>query len=128
MSLGVAITSFFNTPAGAGILAVMALSVLELALGTFAAIRDNVFQWDAVAAWVRKHLAGRVLPIVAVLVMGHLAGGLQFQEDGAAALLNPGTILTGIGLGAAALYVTEIIGSIRESLTPKPDVREVPVD
>jgi hypothetical protein len=118
MSLGQAITSFFNTPAGTGILVIMALSVLEFALGVFRAVSDNVFQWDSVAAWVRKHLAGRVLPIVAVLVIGHLAGGLQFSEDGASAITHPGTIVTGIGLGAAALYVAETIASIRQSLTP----------
>jgi hypothetical protein len=61
-----------------------------------------------------------------VLVIGHLAGGLEFAEDGASALLNPGTILTGLGLGAAALYVAETIASIKNSLTP--GTASVPTD
>jgi hypothetical protein len=133
-----AIQQFFDTPAGTAVVILFALAVLDFALGTFAAIRDNVFQLDAVGAWLRKHIAGRVLPTTAVLLVGHMTGGLNI-DDGAAGILSPGTVLTTIGLGMAATYVLEVIGSVRESLTAKPlalpegwravdEVRDVPID
>jgi hypothetical protein len=118
MNIGTAVTTFFNTPAGTAIVLLFALATLDFALGTLAAIRDNVFQLDAVAAWLRKHIAGRVLPITAVLLTGHLAGGLSFEDDGFAAIIDPGTVLTGIGLTMAAAYIAETVASLRDSLTP----------
>jgi small basic protein len=114
MSLGQAITQFFGSPGGTAILLLFALAALDFVLGTLRAISDNVFQLDSLAAWVRKHIAGRVLPITAVLVIAHLAGGLSI--DTAADILAPGTILTTIGLGMAGSYVLETIASVRESL------------
>jgi hypothetical protein len=126
VNLGPAIQTFFNTPAGTAIVLLFALATLDFALGALAAIRDNVFQLDVVAAWLRKSIAGRVLPITAVLLTGHLAGGLQFEQDGIGALIDPGTVLTGIGLTMAGAYIAETVASIRDSLTP--GTAKVPVD
>lgn len=126
MSLGQTISSFFETPGGTAVVALFALAALDFALGVLAALRDGTFQVGSLAAWVRKHIAGRVLPITAVLVVGHLAGGLSI--DSAEDLLSPGTILTGIGIAAATAYILETIGSVRDSLTPKPGTRDVPQD
>lgn len=123
MSLGAAITEFFGTPAGAAIVALFALAALDFALGAFAAFRDDVFTLDALSVWVRKHIAGRVLPITAVLIVGHMTGGLSFEGG---EVVSPGTVLTALGLGMAATYVLETVASIRESLTAKPGTREVP--
>lgn len=125
MSLGQAITSFFDTPGGTAVVALFALAALDFALGVLAALRDGTFRWDALAAWVRKHVAGRVLPIAAVLVVGHLAGGLSIES--AQDVLSPGTVLTGIGLAAATAYVLETVASVRDSLTPDAG-RTVPQD
>lgn len=127
MNLGQTIVSFFDTPAGSAVVLLFALAVLDFAVGTFAAIRDDVFQVESIAAWLRKHLAGRVLPIVAVLIIGHLAGGLTI-DDGVTGLLDAGTIITGIGIAGAAAYILETIASLRESFVPKPGTREVPQD
>jgi hypothetical protein len=126
MNLGTAVTTFFNTPAGTAIVLLFALATLDFVLGTLAALRDNVFDLTAVAAWLRKHIAGRVLPITAVLLTGHLAGGLSFEQDGIGALIDPGTVLTGIGLTMAGAYIAETVASIRDSLTP--GTATVPVD
>jgi hypothetical protein len=133
MNLTTIVQQFFATPAGVAVVALFALAVLDFALGTFAAIRDDVFQLDALGAWLRKHVAGRVLPTTAVLLVGHMLGGLEFAS--AQDLVSPGTILTTIGLGMAGTYVLEVIGSVRESLVPKPaervivdTVRNVPID
>jgi hypothetical protein len=103
------------------------LAVADFGLGVFAAIRDGVFTWDALAAWLRKSLVGRVLPIFGALFIGHLAGGLTV-DDGVMGVLTPGTIITGIGLVAATAYVLEVIASIRESFVKKPETRAVPTE
>lgn len=123
MTLINVVREFFATPAGTGVVLLFALATLDFLMGTFAAARDGVFQLDAIGAWIRKHIAGRVLPVAAVLVIGHMLGGLTLGA-GIDALLSPGTVLTTIGLGAAGVYVLEVIGSVRESLTPKPLVRD----
>lgn len=115
MSLGQAIQSFFDTPGGTAVVALFALAALDFVLGVLAAVRDGVFQLDALAAWVRKHIAGRVLPITAALVIGHLAGGLSIES--AQDVLSPGSVLTGIGIAAATAYILETIASVRGSLT-----------
>lgn len=124
MTLGTAIRDFFATPAGTGVVLLFALATLDFLLGTFAAVRDGTFQLDSLAAWIRKHIAGRVLPVTAVLVIGHLLGGMTLGQP--SDVLSPGTILTTVGLAAAGVYVLEIIGSVRESLTPKPEHHEGP--
>jgi hypothetical protein len=123
MTLIQVVREFFGTPAGAAVVALFALAALDFMLGVFAAFRDGIFKLDAVAAWLRKHVAGRVLPTAAVLLIGHMTGGLAF-DDGAAGLLAPGTILTTIGLGMAGSYVLEVVGSLQESLRTS----RVPVD
>lgn len=119
MTLINVVREFFATPAGTGVVLLFALAALDFLMGTFAALRDGTFQLDAIAAWIRKHIAGRVLPVTAVLVIGHMLGGLTLG-GGLADVLSPGTVLTTIGLGAAGVYVLEVIGSVKESLTPKP--------
>jgi hypothetical protein len=126
MSLPDVIQQFFDTPAGTAVLLLFGMAVLDFLLGVFAAWRDDVFETKAVGAWIRKHIAGRVLPISAVLLMGHIVGGAAI-DDGSD-LLAPGTILMTIGIGASAIYVLECIGSIRESLQPKPGTRAVPTE
>lgn len=131
MSLYVAIRQFFDAPAGQAVVALLALAFLDFLLGAFAAFRDGTFRLDAVAAWVRKHIAGRVLPIATVLILGHILGGVSVEGASAQPI---GVIVSAIGLAAAAVYVLEIVGSIRESLTPKgpldnvDEVRRTPTD
>ena len=121
------IDAFFATPVGQAVVVIGLLAVLDFAIGVFAAIRDDVFSWDVLAAWVRKTLLGRVAPIFGTLLVGYVAGGLTL-DDGAQGILTPGTIITGIGLVAGTAYVLEVIASIRESFVPKPGVRDVPVE
>jgi hypothetical protein len=121
------IKEFFNTPAGQAVLLVAVLAVLDLAIGVIAAVRDNVFQFDAVAAWLRKTLMGRVIPIFGFLLVGHVIGGLSLS-DGVSSIIQPGVIITGVGIAGAATYVLEVLASIRESLVVKTDVRQVPTE
>jgi type IV secretory pathway VirB2 component (pilin) len=115
MDITQAIDQFMHSPAGQAVLLMALLAVLDFALGTFRAIQNGTFQLDALAAWLRKHIAGRVLPTFAVLIVGHIAGGLTV-DDGVAGILSPGTILTGIGIAMATAYILETIGSLRATL------------
>lgn len=127
MDITAIIKEFFNTPAGQATLAVALLATADFAFGVFAAVRDNVFKWEALAAWVRSTLMGKVAPVFAALIVGHLAGGLTL-DDGLASLVSPGAIITGVGLAAATSYVLSVVASIRESFIVKTDTREVPED
>lgn len=53
------LTEFFDAPAGQAVIIIGLLATADFALGVFAAFRDNVFSMDAIAAWLRRNLAGR---------------------------------------------------------------------
>src|SRR5687767_13536805 len=108
-----ALTAFFASPAGIAVYSVLGIALLDFILGVFAAIRDKTFQLDAVAAWLRKHIAGRVMPIVVMLIFGYF-GQQDIISAGAAAM--------------AALYGAETLGSIMNSWGPNRAVQPVPTD
>lgn len=97
-----AIHAFFADPAGEAIYGMLALAFADFALGVLAAIRDDTFQLDTIASFLRKHVAGRVLPIAVLLFVGY------------AAHLDA---LTAAGIAAAAAYVAETIASLVSSVS-----------
>ncbi len=121
------ISEFFASPAGNAVILVVLMAVADLAFGVYAALRDNVFELDALSAWVRVHLWGKVAPILSVLLLGAATGGLTLN-DGVSGILSAGGVLTGVGILAATTYILSVIASIKESFEPKPEVREVPVE
>ena len=68
------ITDFLASPAGLAIKAALAAAFLDFAFGVFAAIRDGTFAVDALAAFLRKHLVGRVLPVSLLAITGYITG------------------------------------------------------
>lgn len=94
---------FLASPAGLAIKAALAAAFLDFAFGVFAAIRDGSFAIDAVAAFVRKHLLGRVLPVSILVTTGYLTGDQVMIAAGAAAL---------------TAYAAETLGSIYSSIRP----------
>ena len=105
---------FMDSDAGKLLYAVLALALLDFVLGTLAALRDGSFRLDAVAAFLRKHIAGRVGPIAAILVWGYAT-----EQD---------AIIT-VGVIGATAYLAETIGSIRDSWAPGRDFPQaVPKD
>lgn len=103
---------FLASPAGLALKAALAAAFLDFAFGTFAALRDGVFALDAVAAFVRKHLLGRVLPVGVLALMGYLTGDLAMNAAAAAAL---------------TAYAVETMGSIYASLTVKDKAPETAI-
>lgn len=94
---------FLASPAGLALKGALAAAFLDFAFGVFSALRDGTFALDAVAAFVRKHLLGRVFPIGVLAVMGYLTGDLVMNSAAAAAL---------------TAYAAETMGSIYGSLNP----------
>jgi hypothetical protein len=105
-------SQFFQTEAGMAVYAVLVIALVDFMLGVLAAVRDGTFQLSAVAAWLRKHVAGRVAPIAVLLVAGHF--GSQ-------------PALLAIGAIGAAAYLAETIGSIKDSWASR-RVQPVPED
>lgn len=108
-----ALQAFFESDSGKAVYAVLLITAVDWFTGVAAAIRDGTFQLDSVAAFLRKHIAGRVAPIVGFLVIGY------FGDQQA---------LTALGVAGAAAYLAETLGSIKDSWGPGRDTQAVPKD
>jgi hypothetical protein len=93
---------FLESTGGIAVKAALVAAFLDFAFGVFAAVRDGTFAVDAVAAFLRKHLMGRVLPVSLLAWVGYISGD-QIMIAAAAASLTA--------------YAAETIGSIYNSLT-----------
>lgn len=106
------LAGFLNSDAGLALKGLLVVSFLDFATGTFAAFRDGTFALDAVAAFVRKHILGRVAPIGLLLTVGYFGGA-------AGQLFLVGAI------AAAAAYVAESASSVWGNINPpKPSTVE----
>ena len=101
-----AINEFLNSQAGQLLVAMLIVAFVDFATGSFAALRDGTFALDALAAFLRKHIWGRVAPIGMLLVVGYFGGELVGQ-----------LFLAG-GVAAAAAYVAETGSSVLGNLNP----------
>jgi hypothetical protein len=95
------IQTFLDSTAGLAVKAALVAAFLDFAFGTFAALRDGTFALDSVAAFVRKHLLGRVFPVGVLAVMGYVT------ED---------AVMIAAAAAALTAYAAETIGSIYGSL------------
>ena len=96
-------TQFLDSTSGLAIKGALAAAFLDFAFGVFAALRDGTFAIDAIAAFLRKHLIGRVLPVSLLAVVGYYTGDAVMIAAGAAAL---------------TAYAAETLGSIYGSVRP----------
>jgi hypothetical protein len=101
-----ALQAFLNSPAGAALIAALVAAFADLATGTLAAIRDGTFSLDSIAAFLRKHIAGRVGPLGVLLLLGYYGGDVAGQLFMASAVA---------GLTA---YAAETAASIWDNLRP----------
>jgi len=93
--------ALFDSPAGVAIYGALTAAFLDFAFGVFASIRDGSFAVDALAAFLRKHLVGRVLPVSLLAITGYYTGN-QVMIAAAAASLTA--------------YSVETLGSIYDSI------------
>ena len=98
--------ALFDSPAGVAIYGALTAAFLDFAFGVFGAVRDGNFAIDSVAAFLRKHLVGRVLPVSLLAVTGYYTGN-QVMIAAAAASLTA--------------YAAETLGSIYESIRVTPN-------
>jgi hypothetical protein len=105
------IVAFFNTDTGRYAGLVLLLPLVDWVLGVLAAARDGTFQLDSVAAFIRKHILGRVFPIWLLMFVGYVTQSLVI----------PGVdwpLFSTFGTGLALIYIAETIGSIMRSWGP----------
>lgn len=97
--------AFLSSDAGLALKGLLVVSFLDFATGSFAALRDGTFQLDAIAAFVRKHILGRVAPIGLLLVTGYFGG-------------ESGQLFLAGAVAASAAYVAETAASIWGNVNP----------
>lgn len=100
------IRAFLDSPAGIALIAMVGVAFADFVTGTFAALRDGTFALDAVAAFLRKHIAGRVGPIGVLLFLGYFGGG------------TIGDLFLASAIASAAAYTAETASSIIGNLNP----------
>lgn len=109
------IQAFLESTGGLAVKGALVAAFLDFAFGVFGALRDGSFQLDSVAAFVRKHLMGRVLPISIMALVAY------YTED---------AIMTAAAAAALTAYAAETLASIYTSIkTTSPENPDpVPVD
>lgn len=109
-----AITEFLNSDAGKALAGLLIVSFLDFVTGVFAALRDGTFALDAIAAFVRKHILGRVAPIGTLLAVAYFGG-------------DTGKLFLAGAIAAGAAYVAETAASIWGNVNPPKDVQTAKV-
>ena len=97
---------FINSPAGTALIAMVGVAFADFLTGSFAALRDGTFALDALAAFLRKHIWGRVAPIGMLLGLGYFGGD------------TIGQLFLASGIAAATAYAAETASSILGNLSP----------
>lgn len=93
------------------IIIVVAVAILDLLTGISRAIANATFKLDLVDVWVRTQIAGRVIPIVLVLMFGTVIGNISLGSFSF-------NILTTAALAAAVAFVAATASSIVANLSP----------
>jgi hypothetical protein len=96
------LAEFLASPAGLALKGALVAAFLDFAVGSLAAARNGSFAFDAVAAFLRKHVLGRVLPLGVLLMAGYLTGDATMNTFAAAGLVA---------------YATETMASVYASFT-----------
>jgi hypothetical protein len=104
--------AFLNDPAGLALKGLLVAAFLDFATGSYAALKDGTFALDSLAAWVRKHLLGRVAPIGTLLIITYISGD---------------SITLAAAVAAGVAYTAETLASIVGNLNPPKaaDVKDV---
>lgn len=98
--------------ANAAAIGVVLLATADFILGSLRAIAGGTFTLESFSTWVRAQLAGHVLPIVFLLIVGQAFGTITIGD------FSVNAILLGAELAAASFAATTG-KSILDSLNPK---------
>lgn len=106
------IADFLASPAGIAVQAALVAAFLDFATGVWRAYQDQIFALDAIGAFIRKHLLGRVFPLTLLAIAGWATGSVGINTAAAAAL---------------TAYYAETIGSVYAALKV-PGSSRIPID
>lgn len=110
-----ALEAFLASEGGLALKGAVLVAFADFATGAFAALRDGTFQFDAIAAFLRKHILGRVAPLGTLLALGYFGGAAS------------GTYFNAFAIAGLVAYAAETAASIKDNLVPtKPN--PVPVE
>jgi len=96
---------FLDSTAGLALKGALAAAFLDFLTGSFAALRDGTFSLDALAAFLRKHVLGRVAPLASLLVVGYFGG-------------EAGQAFLAAGIAGLTAYAAETAASVIGNLNP----------
>jgi hypothetical protein len=98
--------TFLNSTSGNALVAMLVVAFVDFVTGVFAALRDGTFALDSIAAFLRKHIWGRVAPIALLLVIGYYGGS------------TVGDLFTAAAVAAGLAYVAETAASVLGNINP----------
>lgn len=98
--------AFLASDAGLALKAALIAAFADFATGSFAALRDGTFSFDALAAFLRKHILGRVAPLGTLLVLGYYGGA------------ESSTFFLGAAIAGLTAYAAETVASIWGNFNP----------
>jgi len=108
--------TFLNSTAGTALTAMLAVAFVDFVTGVFAALRDGTFALDSIAAFLRKHIWGRVAPIGLLLVIGYYGGD------------QVGALFSAAAAAAALAYVAETASSVLGNINPPKSSEAIALD
>lgn len=101
--------AFLASEGGLALKAAVIVAFADFATGSFAALRDGTFALDALGAFLRKHILGRVAPLGTLLALGYFGG----PESSA--------FFTAGAIAGLVAYAAETAASIWANLSPPKD-------
>ena len=103
--------SFLASDAGLALKGALVAAFLDFITGSFAALRDGTFALDALAAFLRKHILGRVAPLAALLAGAYISGD---------------ALLGTFAIAGLTAYAAETLSSVKGNVSP-PKPSDAPV-
>lgn len=98
--------AFLASDGGLALKGAVIAAFADFATGSFAALRDGTFTGDALAAFLRKHILGRVAPLGTLLVLGYYGGEAS------------STFFVGAAIAGLTAYAGETAASIWGNFNP----------
>ena len=95
--------SFLASDAGLALKGALVAAFLDFITGSFAALRDGTFALDALAAFLRKHILGRVAPLAALLAGAYISGD---------------ALLSTFAIAGLTAYAAETLSSVKGNVSP----------
>ena len=101
-------TEFLASPAGLAMKAALVAAFLDFVTGLWRAYQDDVLAMDAIGAFIRKHLMGRVLPLSILAWVAYLS-----QDAALIAAAAAGLTAYGVETTASVYSALRVPGSAR---------------